>query len=127
LGNEKRQRDGFVFCCRFTVLFSDKLTYTVQNPYKEMNSILNSYEEKQRCEIIADYMLEKGTTVRQAAAFFGISKSTVHKDLTTVLRHQNHALFLQVKQLLEKNKQERHFRGGEATRQKYLRLHHVDL
>ena len=66
------------------------------------------------------YMLEQNTTVRNTAAHFGISKSTVHKDITTTLKQRNRALYIGVKELLEQNKAERHFRGGEATRLKYL-------
>ncbi len=80
------------------------------------------YAETERCELLARYLLEKNATVRQAAKVFGISKSTVHKDVTSILQKQNFALYQQVKELLEKNKQERHFRGGEATRQKYRLL-----
>ena len=75
------------------------------------------YED--RSERLATYMLEHNATVRSAAAYFGISKSTVHKDLTTTLRHRNRGLYLRVKQLLATNKAERHFRGGEATRLMY--------
>ena len=74
---------------------------------------------KERCEKLATYMLEHNATVRSAAAYFGISKSTVHKDLTTTLRQQNRGLYLKVKELLATNKAERHFRGGEATRLMY--------
>lgn len=77
------------------------------------------YSGGKRCEIIARYMLETKATVRSAAFFFGISKSTVHKDVTKVLEKENHLLFEQVKELLEINKNERHVRGGEATRLKY--------
>lgn len=76
---------------------------------------------EERCEKLAEYMLAHHATVRAAAAYFGISKSTVHKDVTTSLVLKNNALYLQIKSLLEQNKAERHFRGGEATRQKYLR------
>ena len=72
-----------------------------------------------RSEKLAEYMLEHNATVRSAAAHFGISKSTVHKDLTTTLKHRNRGLYLAVKQLLATNKAERHFRGGEATRLMY--------
>ena len=72
-----------------------------------------------RCEVIAKYMLETKATVRSAAGVFGISKSTVHKDVTKVLEKENRALFEKVKELLEINKNERHVRGGEATRLKY--------
>ena len=76
------------------------------------------YED--RSERLAQYMLEQNTTVRNTAAHFGISKSTVHKDITTTLKQRNRALYIGVKELLEQNKAERHFRGGEATRLKYL-------
>lgn len=74
--------------------------------------------EKRACEL-AVYMIETGATVRGAARHFGISKSTVHKDLTQRLKQYNHALYLQVRQILDLNKQERHIRGGMATRKKY--------
>lgn len=75
----------------------------------------------ERCEKLAEYMLEHHATVRSTAKHFGISKSTVHKDVTTSLEMRNAALYAEIKALLEQNKAERHFRGGEATRQKYLR------
>lgn len=78
------------------------------------------YSDSKRCEVIAKYMIDNNATVRAAAGVFGISKSTVHKDVTKVLERENHALFLTVKALLETNKSERHMRGGEATRQKYI-------
>ena len=59
------------------------------------------------------------TTVRAAAKQFGVSKSTVHKDLTERLEKINPALYQQVRQLLDRNKAERHIRGGMATRRKY--------
>jgi len=59
-------------------------------------------------------------TVRTAAKHFGISKSTVHKDLSQRLPHYNHTLYLQVRTVLEENKAQRHIRGGLATRRKYL-------
>ncbi len=73
---------------------------------------------KRACEL-AVYMIETGATVRAAARHFGISKSTVHKDLTQRLEPYNHALYVQVRQLLDENKQQRHIRGGMATRRKY--------
>ena len=69
---------------------------------------------------IANYLLDTGDTVRGAAKHFGVSKSTVHKDITTKLRYANPPLFKEVRAILEKNKAERHLRGGEATRRKYL-------
>ena len=73
---------------------------------------------KRACQL-AVYMIETGATVRAAAKEFGISKSTVHKDLTQRLEQYNKALYAQVRQILELNKQERHIRGGMATRKKY--------
>ena len=74
--------------------------------------------EKRACEL-AVYMIETGATVRGAASHFGISKSTVHKDLSCRLKQCNPALFQQVRKILDLNKQERHIRGGLATRRKY--------
>lgn len=77
--------------------------------------------EKRVCEV-AVYMIETGATVRAAAKHFGISKSTVHKDLSHRLKQYNYALYVQVRQVLEKNKQERHIRGGMATKRKYRKI-----
>lgn len=74
---------------------------------------------EQRACNLAVYIIENGATVRGAAKHFGISKSTVHKDLQQRLPRCNRSLYLQVRQVLELNKQERHIRGGLATRQKY--------
>ena len=68
---------------------------------------------------LAVYMLEHDATVRAAAAKFGISKSTVHKDLTERLRRRAPALHAAVRALLDRNKAERHIRGGMATKRKY--------
>lgn len=78
--------------------------------------------DKERCEKIAEYIINTGTTVRGAAVYFGISKSTVHKDITEKLEKINHSMYLKVKKILEQNKAERHIRGGEATRVKYIKL-----
>ncbi len=77
---------------------------------------------KERCEVFGEYVVENKVTVRAAASHFGISKSTVHKDLTWRLKKINPALFSEVKAVLDKNKSERHLRGGEATRKKYLKV-----
>ena len=74
--------------------------------------------DKRACEL-AVYMIETGATVRSAARHFGISKSTVHKDLTDRLKRCNPGLYHQVREILDRNKQERHIRGGMATRKKY--------
>ena len=68
---------------------------------------------------LAVYMIETGATVRAAAKQFGISKSTVHKDIQTRLPRSDSALYAQVREILDKNKQERHIRGGMATKRKY--------
>ena len=82
---------------------------------------MRSNIEERACEIAA-YIVEHAATVRAAAAKFGVSKSTVFKDLTERLRPLNPALYRQAKAVLDRNKAERHLRGGEATRRKYLKL-----
>ena len=74
--------------------------------------------EQRACEL-AVYMIETGATVRAAAQRFGISKSTVHKDLSQRLPQYNKLLYEQVRQVLDVNKRERHIRGGMATQRKY--------
>ena len=74
---------------------------------------------EERAERLAQYIIENRTTVRAAAQKFGISKSTVHKDISERLPQFNRVLFLQVKEVLEVNKAQRHIRGGIATRKKY--------
>ena len=73
---------------------------------------------------LARYIIDTGATVRSTAAKFRISKSTVHKDITERLREINPGLAAEVKEVLENNKAERHIRGGLATREKYLHIHH---
>ena len=77
--------------------------------------------EQRACEL-AVYMIETGATVRAAAQRFGISKSTVHKDLSQRLPQYNKLLYEQVRQVLDVNKRERHIRGGMATQRKYKKL-----
>ncbi len=72
-----------------------------------------------RAEMLALYLIENRATVRAAAAKFGVSKSTVHKDIAERLPMYNRGLYLQVKAVLEENKAQRHIRGGMATRKKY--------
>lgn len=76
-------------------------------------------DKKERSEILGEYIIEKKSTVRAAAKNFGISKSTVHKDITEKLPHINSTLYKEVKKVLETNKKERHIRGGMATKHKY--------
>ncbi len=73
----------------------------------------------QRAVELALYIIENGVTVRDAAKRFGVSKSTVHKDITERLRSIHYPLYTGVRAVLEQNKAERHLRGGEATRLKY--------
>lgn len=75
---------------------------------------------KERCIVLGTYLVENNLTVRAVAQKFGISKSTVHKDITQTLKRTNKKLYQEVKEVLERNKQERHIRGGEATRKKYI-------
>ena len=79
---------------------------------------MKSNIEERACDL-AEYIIENNATVRAAAKQFGISKSTVHKDLSERLQYINRPLHLMVKEVLEKNKAERHIRGGIATRKKY--------
>ena len=75
--------------------------------------------EERACEL-AVYIIETGATVRSAAKHFGISKSTVHKDLSQRLPQYNRLLYQKVRLILDENKAQRHIRGGIATRNKYL-------
>lgn len=74
---------------------------------------------EERACALAVYIIENGATVRSAAKHFGISKSTVHKDLSQRLPQYNKTLYQQVRKVLNLNKAERHIRGGQATRKKY--------
>ncbi len=86
--------------------------------------MIDNYKIRSRCELLAEYMIEHNATVRSCAAVFGISKSTVHKDITEKLKEHNYSLYTQTKQLLDHNKAERHLRGGEATRIKFYNRKH---
>ena len=79
---------------------------------------MNDTIDQRACEL-AVYMIETGATVRAAASHFHISKSTVHKDLSQRLPKYNQLLFAEVRKILDQNKQERHIRGGIATKRKY--------
>lgn len=78
--------------------------------------------EKERCVILASYLVENRSTVRGVASRFGVSKSTVHKDVTKILKNVNPGLYAEVQAVLQRNKSERHIRGGEATKNKYKHL-----
>ena len=77
---------------------------------------------EERAVAAAEYIIENKTTVRQTAKRFGVSKSTVHKDVSERLAHISPELFAEAKSVMEQNKRERHLRGGEATKQKYERI-----
>ncbi len=79
---------------------------------------MKCYIEERTVEL-ANYIIENKCTVREAAKKFGISKSTVHKDITERLSKINQALAAEARAVLQENKQERHIRGGYATREKY--------
>ena len=78
---------------------------------------------EERAMDIAKYIITEQATVRQTAKVFGVSKSTVHKDVTERLPKINPLVANQVKNILDKNKAERHIRGGKATRMKYSNIH----
>ena len=83
---------------------------------------MKTYIEERAMEI-ARYIIDNNTTVRQAAKHFGISKSTVHKDVTERLVQVNPSLAAEARKVLDVNKSERHIRGGLAPREKYLHQH----
>ncbi len=83
---------------------------------------MNFISSGERCRRLGEYIVENKATVRGAAFYFGVSKSTVHKDVTDNLRKNDPILFEKVKEILELNKEVRHLRGGEATRKKYLKM-----
>ncbi|MCD7846610.1 MAG: sporulation transcriptional regulator SpoIIID [Oscillospiraceae bacterium] len=82
--------------------------------------------DRERPVILGEYIVENRATVRQAAKEFGISKSTVHKDVSDRLQKVEPSLYKEVKVILDINKKERHIRGGEATKRKYemAAMHH---
>lgn len=79
-------------------------------------------DPEERAVQLGEYILATGATVRSAAKKFGLSKSTVHKDITARLRRLSPGLYTQVRGVLDLNKEARHMRGGEATRKKYACL-----
>ncbi|MDE6700694.1 MAG: sporulation transcriptional regulator SpoIIID [Acetatifactor sp.] len=81
---------------------------------------------EERAVSIANYIIDNNATVRQTAKAFGVSKSTVHKDVTDRLAQINPTLAAQARKVLDVNKSERHIRGGLATREKYLHKSHQD-
>ncbi len=82
---------------------------------------------EERAISIANYIIECNATVRQTAKAFGVSKSTVHKDVTDRLMLINPSLAKQAREVLNVNKSERHIRGGLATKEKYLHKHQIQM
>ncbi len=80
---------------------------------------------EKRASMLGEYIIENKATVRKAAKKFGVSKSTVHKDVSQRLKALNPAMYREVRQILDINKSERHIRGGMATRNKYLKERQV--
>ena len=85
-----------------------------------------NYTADERTMIFAGYIAETGATVRSTAARFGVSKSTVHKYITERLQRLDPALHARVKDILQCNKAQRHIRGGDATRRKYMMLRQAE-
>ena len=81
---------------------------------------MRSISIEERAVMLAQYIIDTKDTVRGTAKQFGISKSTVHKDVSQRLRNINMALFIEVRKILDENKAERHIRGGMATKLKYI-------
>ena len=77
---------------------------------------------EERAAMLGEYIIESKATVRSAAKKFGISNSTVHKDVSQRLRSVNPAMYREVREILDTNKSQRHIRGGIATRNKYIKL-----
>ena len=99
---------------------SRTLTYTfLYLKIREVN-FLNEILEARALKL-GEYMVENKTTVRAVAKFFGVSKSTVHKDVSERLQKINSRLYDEVKKVLEINKAQRHIRGGFATKKKYAK------
>ena len=86
---------------------------------------MKGYIEERATEI-ARYIIDNNATVRQAAKHFGISKSTVHKDVTERLMQVNPVLAKEARKILDVNKSERHIRGGLATKEKYQHMHQCE-
>lgn len=87
---------------------------------------MQSNDIEERIIKLANYLVDTKCTVRCAAKKFGISKSTVHKDITTRLSKMNKTLFLKVREVLDENKMQRHIRGGLATKEKYKKLNEIN-
>ena len=103
-------------------IYSNEVTipgYDMSRIYKSTSKYGNNGDNKERCVILGEYIIETNSTVRETASRFGISKSTVHKDISERLEKINPSLAIEAKKVLEINKSERHIRGGMATKLKY--------
>ena len=98
-------------------IFPSLISYNLTVLFTGVDYMRETAED--RAQVLGRYIIDTGATVRAAAKVFGISKSTVHKDVTERLLREDPALCRSVKKVLEKNKSERHIRGGLATRKKY--------
>lgn len=87
---------------------------------REFVNMMKKGVESERAVMLGEYVVDTGATVRVCAKKYGVSKSTVHKDLTCRLKTVDPVLYGKVKHILERNKAERHIRGGLATKRKYL-------
>ena len=107
-------------CTKVKKYATCRIILNFQTSYTQIRevSLLKDYIDMRAVEL-AEYIIENGATVRDAAKQFGISKSTVHKDVGMRLEKINKCLYIQVKSVLDKNKSERHIRGGLATKNKY--------
>jgi len=103
------------------VLLFRVLSYTPNSSctYTALEVPYMTEDLEKRARELAVYLIERRTTIRDAAKHFSVSKSTVHKDLSERLERIDRTLYTQVKEILEQNKAERHIRGGDATRRKY--------
>jgi putative DeoR family transcriptional regulator (stage III sporulation protein D) len=101
-------------------LFFSHISFNKSEIFKKGENVI--YDTDERAVRIAEYLTEHNSTVRKAALVFGVSKSTVHKDVTSRLKHINRPLYERTARLMETNKNERHLRGGMATKLKYLAL-----
>lgn len=113
---QRRTKCAHPVLVRSTNIFPGRPEYDVKNIFRGLT--LKEYIEE-RAVAIANYIIDHNATVRQTARKFGISKSTVHKDVTDRLEHINPSLAARARVVLNVNKSERHIRGGLATKEKY--------
>ena len=112
---------GFLHILRPPVLLLKITSYTPSSrcTYTALEVPYMRDDLERRARELAVYLIERRTTIRDAAKHFSVSKSTVHKDLSERLKEIDRSLYVQVKEILEQNKAERHLRGGDATKRKY--------